>query len=160
VTQFRDVLLRFILHAGGRMGRGAEAIPTVPLLYWPQSTGSRRWMGSARDLGGGDEGRCCRRLFDRAPTWTAFGDALNCAQQTQRSPGETRRDFSCCYDRERDWICECGRLPHFHGQLSVLLLMARFNSAPALNLGCFDAGMVIFSPVRGWRPSVAALSAT
>jgi len=36
-----------------------------------------------------------------------------------------------------------------------LLLTESFKPLPALNLGCFDAGMLIFSPVRGLRPSEA-----
>jgi hypothetical protein len=44
--------------------------------------------------------------------------------------------------------------------LSAVTVAVRFNSAPALNFGCFEAGMTIFSPVRGLRTSVAARSLT
>ena len=36
------------------------------------------------------------------------------------------------------------------------LLTASFKSLPALKVGRFDAGILIFSPVRGLRPVVAA----
>jgi hypothetical protein len=37
---------------------------------------------------------------------------------------------------------------------------ASFRPLPALNFGCFEAGIRIFSPVRGLRPSDAARRAT
>src|SRR5262249_34437348 len=39
-------------------------------------------------------------------------------------------------------------------------LTASFKLLPALNFGCLEAGMLIFSPVRGLRPSEAARLAT
>ena len=39
-------------------------------------------------------------------------------------------------------------------------LTALFSGAPALNFGCFEAGICISSPVRGFLPVLAALLAT
>ncbi len=44
--------------------------------------------------------------------------------------------------------------------LYYYLLIASFNALPALNLGAFDAGIGIVSPVCGFLPSLAALSTT
>jgi hypothetical protein len=50
--------------------------------------------------------------------------------------------------------------PAFKKIVKNYLLTASLSGAPALNLGCFDALIWIVSPVRGFRPVVAARCAT
>ena len=46
--------------------------------------------------------------------------------------------------------------PQTRGFFSAQLFTASLSPLPALNFGCFEAGIWIVSPVRGLRPSVAA----
>jgi hypothetical protein len=51
--------------------------------------------------------------------------------------------------------------PHRGGLFSLMFyLTASFNPFPALNFGVFIAGILIFSPVLGFLPSLAALAPT